>query len=134
MKFDELFIKALGALLDYNSGSLEQSLDDMHIEDPELRKQIKEFIGWDDEEYAELIDAHKLSDYIKSRLVDSNQNYYVLVNCLLKDFFTTRDDRNEKIKKTIMCFDCAFDNDAVSGLRQKYGSCSHNIRLESAKD
>ena len=64
MKFDELFIKALGALLDYNSGSLEQSLDDMHIEDPELRKQIKEFIGWDDEEYAndEDFDAEDLED------------------------------------------------------------------------
>ena len=34
----------------------------------------------DDEEYAELIDAHKLSDYIKSRLVDSNQNYYVFID------------------------------------------------------
>ena len=64
MKFEELFIKALGALLDYNSGSLEQSLDDMHIEDKELRKQIKEFIGWDDEEYAneEDFDAEDLED------------------------------------------------------------------------
>ena len=34
----------------------------------------------DDEEYAELIDAHKLNDYIKSRLVDSNQNYYVFID------------------------------------------------------
>ena len=34
----------------------------------------------DDEEYAELIDAHNLSDYIKSRLVDSNQNYYVFID------------------------------------------------------
>ena len=64
MKFEELFIKALGALLEYNSGSLEQSLDDMHIEDKELRKQIKEFIGWDDEEYAndEDFDAEDLED------------------------------------------------------------------------
>ena len=34
----------------------------------------------DDEEYAEFIDSHKLNDYIKSRLVDSNQNYYVFID------------------------------------------------------
>lgn len=64
MHFDELFIKALGALIDYNGGSLEQALDDMHIQENYLRKQIKEFIGWDDEEYAndEDFDAEDLED------------------------------------------------------------------------
>lgn len=34
----------------------------------------------DDEEYAEYTDPHKLYDYIKSRLVDSNQSYYVFID------------------------------------------------------
>ncbi len=34
----------------------------------------------DDEEYVEFIDSNKLNDYIKSRLVDSNQNYYVFMD------------------------------------------------------
>jgi len=34
----------------------------------------------DDEEYVEFIDSNELNDYIKSRLVDSNQNYYVFID------------------------------------------------------
>ena len=34
----------------------------------------------DDEEYAEYTDPHKLYDYIKNRLVDGNQSYYVFID------------------------------------------------------
>ena len=34
----------------------------------------------DDEEYAAFTDPHKLYDYIKSRLTDGNQSYYVFID------------------------------------------------------
>ncbi len=37
-------------------------------------------VSLDDEEYTEFTDPHKLYDYIKSRLVDSNQKYYVFID------------------------------------------------------
>ena len=37
-------------------------------------------VSLDDEEYVELTDPHKLNDYIKSRLNDSNQRYYVFID------------------------------------------------------
>ncbi|MCR5228224.1 MAG: ATP-binding protein [Eubacterium sp.] len=37
-------------------------------------------VSLDDVEYFEYTDPHKLNDYIKSRLTDSNQNYYVFID------------------------------------------------------
>ena len=34
----------------------------------------------DEEEYVEFTDPHKLNDYIRSRLIDSEQNYYIFID------------------------------------------------------
>ena len=48
MNFEELFGKALFTLIEYEGGSLEEALDDMHIWDKKLRKQIADYLEWDE--------------------------------------------------------------------------------------
>lgn len=47
---DELFAKALSALIDHNNGSMEDALDDMGVDTEEERDIIKDWYGWEDEE------------------------------------------------------------------------------------
>lgn len=48
MNFEELFIIAIYTLIERNGGSLESSLDDLKITNKELRKEIKDFLEWEE--------------------------------------------------------------------------------------
>lgn len=50
MNFEELFNKALQALIHCNGGSLEAAMDDMGIQDEKTREQIRDYLGWYDDE------------------------------------------------------------------------------------
>jgi ferritin-like protein len=49
LKFNELFGTALGCLIEACGGSMEDALDTMRIRKEELRTEIKNWYGWEEE-------------------------------------------------------------------------------------
>ena len=50
LDFEELFVSSICALIDINGGSIESAMDDMRIRNEQLRKEIKEYLDWEDED------------------------------------------------------------------------------------
>ena len=49
LNFNELFGIALSCLIEHDSGSIDDALDDMRIRDREIRQEIKDWYGWEEE-------------------------------------------------------------------------------------
>ena len=111
LKFNELFGTALGCLIEACNGSLEDALDTMRIRKEELRTEIKNWYGWEEEYTVKVtnidycIEEEDVCDEIAddASIEEDSEEYYEAIQKAIKDI-------KKKLPKTFtFTFECTED-------------------------